>query len=300
MADSALKLKEDGSYETVYAKDITEADRGCNFICNGTDEDTGIACKAPVFPKFVSSTGKFYFGVHRKSRPHIPFCSNNHSRKTIDVKILDRSAHNTSDVEIYQNIYSYREKERSKRNKRNPDDKLDYDEQDLDSSDYIQADDEKKIRQKLRNPQTIREYIALLESLSTTDTYANRLVFDLILDERTLEQYARMGIPCGRPFVVTAKRTFPYNHDIQIGPSQWLLVDYWANGRRKDYPIRFLLNVTPDAQKKLVNLCRNEPFSKIFVYAIFKEYDRKRRIYESNLVMPHMIDGILTESHDDE
>lgn len=290
MAQTAIEIMPDGQRRKVNISDLTEDDlQKCNsYVCTGILDD-GQVCNAPMLPFLGSKHRDGYFYEKSRKTPHLHDCPEARSRKATTVEMLDRRAQGKTNEALYDQL-NQDKKPRGKKPPINPPipDPEDFE---LDTPPYDETDDEqeKEIKARLRMPRNIQEFISLLSSLSIHDNYTNKKVFDLILDHRTVESYRRMGLPTNRPFVINARRTFPYEHGIALGNHQWILVDYWATGKHKSNPIVFLLDVTPEAQAKLVNLCRIEPSVKITLYVRLHRHPTLPRTYTSDLVKPQMI-----------
>lgn len=131
----------------------------------------------------------------------------------------------------------------------------------------------------------------MLKLLKTTDSYADKLVFDQILDERTRDSYKRFKrIPVGVPFIVTMSKCYKLYKRENVGRNQCLLKDYWTEEERIQEGFTFFLNLDDMAREKLRNLCKREPAAKIMVYAVFRRDPQCSGRYISELVKAHMID----------
>lgn len=286
MAKNAIMIDSLGNRYPRHISQVTESEIGNVFICS-TVLDDGNICGAPMRPcrrNDTSLDGYFYLAHH--DCPHRSGCDKARSRTKITIEKLDHRCEDISGQELYD--FLNRDKLNTLRRTKKPPTPTE-----PKGTDYLpppsgNQNDEKDIQSKLCTPRTLEEYIRLLKALSTTDEFTDKLVFDLILDERTIDSYRRMNLPL-HPFVITARRTFPQKHNVRLENTQWLLIDFWSSGHYRHSPFVFLLNLTVDAKEKLYDLCQIKPSVKIYVYSIFKKHPDIPRMYVSETVKAHMI-----------
>lgn len=287
MAENAIMIDAQDNRYPRHISQVTESELVNRFICSAILDD-GKICGAPMRPcQRNDSSREGYFYLEHRNCPHRPGCDKARSRKKITIEKLDHRCEKISGQELYD--FLNRDKLNTlRRAKKPPTPTEPGDTNYLPPPSGNKNNDEKDIQAKLCMPRTFEEYIHLLKTLSTTDEFTDKLVFDLILDERTIDSYRRMNLPM-HPFIITARRTFPQKHNVRLENTQWLLIDYWSSGHYRYSPFVFLLNLTTDAKQKLYNLCQIEPSVKIYVYSIFKKHPDIPRMYVSETVKAHMI-----------
>lgn len=290
MGSDAIMIDKNGKRTPVTGGCLRTEDYDNDFICAGITEE-GILCGVPVSVVRAAERRKEHFRAYSEAHPHIKGCPFCEKRKKITIEMLDRSGKGKTTQDVFARL----NKEKMKRRKSPKGGKIDPEEpSEINTEDEDYTENEREIRTKERLPQTLSEHVMLLQSLDTKDVYADSLVFDQILDERTIDAYRRMPIPVGKPFVITARKTLPYKYMKNLENNQWVLIDYWAKDTYS--PLVFVLTVTPGAKQKLYNLCQLDPAAKIHVYAIFKKHPTLPFTYLSELVRAQMICASFDDS----
>lgn len=281
MADTAIMIDKEGIRTTVRAVCLKPEDYENNFVCAGISEE-GAACEIPMSIISETERRKRHFGA--RCRTHINGCPFDEKRKKITVEMLDRSGKGKTTEDIFNRLNKDKQKKPRppKGGSHPPEGEI---EPDTPEEEY--EEEEREIRSKERPPQTVQELVMILQSLDTKDHYAGSLVFDQILDARTIKAYRGYSLPTGKPFVITARKTSPYSYFLDN--NQWALVDYWSKGPNAYEPFVFILTVTPGAKQKLYNLCQHDPAVKIQVYVKLKKHPTLPNTYISELVKAHMI-----------
>jgi len=286
MGAVAFVIEEDGTIRNIFAARMKLEDRGKEMFCAGRIEEDGTICGTQV--SFVEPTERKrgYFGAFSKNHPHRKGCQFDEKRKEITVEMLDRSGKGKTTEDVFSRLNKDKPKKPRppKGDSHPPEGEI---EPDTTEEEY--EEEGRKIRSKERPPQTVQELVMILQSLDTKDYYADKLVFDQILDERTVAAYRRMPIPEGTPFVITVRKTLPYPYVQNLENNQWVLVDYWTKSPNSYTPLVFILTVTAAAKKKLYNLCQRDPVVKIQVYVKLKKHPTLPNTYISELVKAHMI-----------
>lgn len=293
MAKDAIMIDQHKRRIPVSIEDVTPDDFTNRFICSGILDD-GAMCGIEVRPSLDNALKNSYFYAARRDQPHKSGCPCARRRKTTIVERLDRRAKGKTNRALYQQLNRDKTIRPGGPGKKHPATEPGK-ELESDITSKATLDECKDIVQRDRMPRSLFEFYELLQMLSVTADYMDRKVFDLILDERTIPSYRRMGLPVGRPIVIVGRRTLPYKHIEHLENSQWLLIDYWATGKYKKYPIVFLLTVDTEAKNKLINLCRLEPSAKIIVYAVFHKHTTLQRTYVSEPVKPQMITALIDD-----
>ena len=294
MATQAIMIGTNGERRLVYAKDLPAEARKHRFICAGITPQ-GDLCGCPVKPSQPTPLRGPYFYESDSNARHRLGCSNCKKRKTTDVERLDQSGVGITIEDLFERLnretitISKPEKEDPLRGEEGDDvgdNTIDISAEDNGDAEN-QKDDEKEIWIKPRHPRTFIEYKDLLTRLSEKDIYASRLVYDQILDERTVAGYRRLGfIPTGRPFVITARKTHPREYGIQLANDQWLLKDFWGRGGNE---FLFILNVSEEAKQLLWNLSNISSTVKIVIWGVFCKCAIRHKTYMSDLLKPDMI-----------
>lgn len=281
MADTAIMIDKEGIRTTVRAVCLKREDYENDFVCAGIS-DEGSACEIPMSIISETERRKRHFGA--RCRTHINGCPFDEKRKKITVEMLDRSGKGKTTQDIFNRLNKDKKERRkpSRGGEHPPEGEI---EPDMTEEEY--EEEEREIQSKERPPQTVQELVMILQSLDTKDYYADKLVFDQILDARTIEAYRGYSLPTGKPFIITARKTSPYSYFLDN--NQWALVDYWSKGPNAYEPFVFILTVTPGAKQKLYNLCQQDPTVKIQVYVILKKHPTLPNTYISELVKAHMI-----------
>lgn len=293
MSKEAIMIDQQNNRVLVNIDTLSPAEYENRFICPGILDD-GTTCGILTRPAEGVVVRGAYFYPARRDQPHRPGCPCARARKTTIVESLDRRGAGKTNWELFESlnreksIHSKKEKSKTQKFEADPN----YDSY---SEHTEMGNDCKDIQTKKRMPRKTEEYARLLMTLSIHDNYMDGKVFDFLLDERTIESYRRMGIPCGKPFLAMCRRTLPYKHEISIENNQWVLVDYWAIGKNARYPIVFVLNVDSEAKSKLLNLCRIEPSVKIAVYAVFQKHPTLQRAYISEPIKAQMITAFMDD-----
>lgn len=294
MASKAFMLFPDGSRKLVNAVEVSPEDRDNKFLCAGITT-TGEVCEALVKPADTANPEDTYFYVCDRKIRHKPGCSYCRERTASIIGKLDRSGEKITFGDLYDRINRDKRplKPKGKGTESdgftNPEGENEPIQEDLDPI-------EKKVQQKKRNPRDCHETIELLRSLKITDRYAGRLVFDLILDDRTVEAYKRLGkIPVGRPFVVTLRKAIPQAYNINLEPDEWLLKDYWGKPYKE---FLFILKLTPEAKEVIWNICNISPAVQIRIWAVFYPHPTLPGAYVSEVIKPHMICADVMEDAD--
>ena len=294
MATQAIMIGTNGERRLVYAKDLTAENRKNSFFCTGITPQ-GELCGCPVKPSQPTPLHGSYFYASDSNARHKPGCSNCKKRKTTDVERLDQSGVGITIEALFERLnretITVSEPEKGDPPMGRDGDDVGDHTIDISAEDNGEAenqkDDEKEIRIKPRHPRAFIEYKDLLTRLSEKDTYANRLVYDQILDERTVAGYRRFGvIPTGRPFIITARKTIPREYGIQLTNGQWLLKDFWGRGGNE---FLFIVNVNEEAKQLLWNLSNITPAVKIVIWAVFHRCPTRPKTYISERVKPDMI-----------
>ncbi len=287
MAAQAIMIVPSGERVLVYAKDLTDEERKNKFICAGITTK-GELCGCQMKSSQPTPLHDPYFYESDSSEGHKPGCSCCRKRSTTDIEILDQSGERITTEKLYERITRKKVTARPPKKKGGdgggePAIHIPGEEDEGENQD----DKEKKIRMKSRDPRTFLEYKNLLTNLSVHKKYAGQFVFDQILDQRTVAGYQRLGfIPTGRPFVITARKTFPREHGIHLTNDQWLLKDFWARG---DNGFVFILDVSEEAKQLLWNLSNISPAVQIFIWTVFREYQSRPKTYISERVTPETI-----------
>ena len=283
MADTAIMIDKEGIRTTVRAVCLKPEDYENDFVCAGISEE-GSACEIPMSIISETERRKRHFGA--RCRTHINGCPFDEKRRKITVEMLDRSGKGKTTEDIFSRLNKDKPKKSRppKGGSHPPEGEI---EPDTTEEEY--EEEEREIRSKERPPQTVQELVMILQSLDTKDYYADKLVFDQILDERTVAAYRRIPIPEGTPFVITVRKTLPYPYVQNLENNQWVLIDYWTKSINSYAPLVFILTVTAAAKKKLYNLCQHDPAVKIQVYVKLKKHPTLPNTYISELVKAHMI-----------
>lgn len=293
MGEVAFVIEEDGTIRNIFASRMKPEDRGKEMFCAGRIEEDGTICGTQV--SFVEPTERKrgYFGAFSKNHPHRKGCQFDEKRKEITVEMLDRSGKGKTIEDIFNRLNKDKQKKPRppKGGSHPPEGEI---EPDTTEEEY--EEEEREIRSKERPPQNVQELAMVLKSLNIHDYYADKFVFDQILDARTIEAYRGYSLPTGKPFIITARKTSPYSYFLEN--NQWALVDYWSKEPNAYEPFVFILTVTPGAKQKLYNLCKLDPAAKILVYSKFKKHPTLKRTYISDVVKAHMI-TVDTEDNED-
>lgn len=298
MAKEAIMIHDDGSSELVYAKDLTDADQNNKFICPGI-LDGGCLCGIDMALSNETDLVGRYFYARARNQIHGKGCPCARNREKSIVERLDQRGEGTTTQQLYDR---FNRDERPKIKKpdnpplyKDPDDLEDVytpDNPTAESQNEYDRNTDKQIEIKQRGPRNPKEYIELISNLPTNAQYADRLVYDQILDERTIQGYRRFGtIPTERPLVVNTKKALPRDYDISLNSNQWLLQDYWGKGRNA---FLLILNLDPEAKQKLWNLCDCKPAVRISILGIFRKHPTRPRTFVSDLVKSNMIVAAIT------
>lgn len=284
MGSVAFRIGPDGKKIFCMAGHLQQEDCTSELYCGGWSDDEMKICGAPVGVVEKSERMNEHFRRSRGARPHIKGCPFDEKRKMITVEMLDRGGRGKTTEDIFNRIT----KDKKKREKP-PKGGSHPPEGGIEPYPPVEEceEDEREIRTKKRHPQTVQELVMVLKSLNTTDYYADKRVFDQILDERTIAAYRGYSLPIGKPFIITTRKTSPYSYFLEN--NQWALVDYWSKSPNAKEPFVFIFTVTPGAKKKLYNLCQMDPAVKILVYAKFKRHPTLKNAYISELVKAQMI-----------
>ena len=302
MARDAIWIDETGNAKLVYAKELTDADIGKRYLCSGTADD-GCLCGIRMSLSRESELACRRFYPETRDQRHKEGCPNAREGKKTIVHKLDQSGENITTQQLFDKMnrdkYIKPKKEAEPETEETPSEEVEIDESagpkngfpdvhiSIDEDDYI-----KEIETKKRHPRTVAEYIELLTILPPQVKYADRLVYDQILDERTIDGYKRFGrIPTERPFVINASKAVPRDYGIGLNNNQWLLRDFrdWGSNA-----FLFVLNLDAKAKEKLRNLCEIKPAVKIGVWAIFHAHPTRPMTFESELIKEHMITAVVT------
>ena len=280
----AFRIGPDGQKTFCTAGHLQPEDYASKLYCGGWSDEEMRICGIPVGVIEESERMNEHFRRCRGVRPHIKGCPFDEKRKKITVEMLDRSGKGKTSEDIFHRLNKDKKKKpRPPKGSGHPH------EGDIepDTTEEEYEEDEREIRCKERPPQNVQELIMVLRSLKTSDYYADKLVFDQILDERTIEAYRGYSLPTGMPFIISARKTSPYLYSLEN--NQWVLVDYWSKGPNAYEPFVFILTVTPGAKQKLYKLCQHDPAVKIQVYVKLKKHPTLPNTYISELVKAHMI-----------
>ena len=243
------------------------------------------------------------FYPETRDQRHKEGCPNAREGKKTIVHKLDQSGENITTQQLFDKMnrdkYIKPKKEAEPETEETPSEEVEIDENagpkngfpdvhiSIDEDDYI-----KEIETKKRHPRTVAEYIELLTILSPQAKYADQLVYDQILDERTIDGHKRFRkIPAERPFIITACKAIPRDYGISLNNNQWLLRDFRDSGSKA---FLFILNVDAEAKEKLWNLCDIKPAVRICVWSIFHKHPTLPRTFVSDLVKAHMITAVVT------
>ena len=294
MASKAFVIYPDGTRKLVNAVEYALGDRNNKCICAGITK-AGELCEAPVKLADTIDPEDAYFYVVDRVKGHKTGCGYCRARVVSTVEKMDRSGETITFDGLYDQLN--RDKLPRKPKSKGPVGGGDTDNEEESEPNHEDPDDhEKKVVTKRRNPRDLRETYELLTSLKTSDKYANGFVFDFIFDERTAETYRYLQrIPVGRSFIVTLRKTVPQAYGIQLEPDEWLLKDYWGKNCKE---FLFVLKLTPEAKKIILNLCNISPAVQICVWAKFHPHPTLPGVYVSNLVKPGMIFAEITEDSD--
>ena len=297
MAKQAYMVGENGEWKLVYCRELTEEERNGTFCCCGCTPN-GETCGIPVEASEGSDVKESYFYQRFRNQPHKPGCSNNRANPKSVVEKLDQRGEGLTTQQLHEKLNRDKVTRKKKRKPDAPDDgDEDNQEQGVENPDEDNGvgvkdeREEKEIQQRNRTPRNLTELIALLKHLKKNDMYADKMVFDQILDERTKDSYKRFRrIPDGVPFIITASKVYGlYKHEY-LSNNQCLLKDYWTMEEEIEKGFTFLLNLDDAAREKLRNLCKREPPVKIMVYSVFHRDPQSSGRYISELIKAHMID----------
>lgn len=298
MAKQAYMLDENGELKLMHSSKLTEAERKNSFYCCGCTPN-GETCGTPMQASEETDAKQSYFYQRFRDKPHKPGCSNNRANPKSVVEKLDQRGEGLTTQQLHEKLNRDKVPRKKKRKPDVPDD-VDEDNNEERGAENPDEDngvgvkderEEKEIQQRNRTPRNLTELIALLKYLKKNDMYADKLVFDQILDERTKDSYKRFKhIPVGVPFIITASKVYGLYKREYIGNNQCLLKDYWTMEEEIERGFTFLLNLDDTAREKLRNLCRREPAVKIMVYGVFHRDPQRSGRYISELIKAHMID----------
>ena len=197
MADRGFEVLEDGRMIEVEAKDLSEDDKGKSFLC--CDNPRGVPCLAKL-TLVVRAGGKKFFAA-RGQPGHKPFCQFNKSteyRRLAHIDptgagdkpdtILDRFNHENFKTHGVRHTSGDRTKE-----KNDP------------GEDY---EEENRIIQRVPGrPNSLKELVLMLLSLSEEDYYAGVRVRDFLLDHRSIRGFRKNGLDEGQVAIAICAKT---------------------------------------------------------------------------------------------
>ena len=283
MATQVIMICPNGEKQLVSVASLTDDDRKNKFLCAGITPE-GELCGCPVIVTNKTNRRNAYAREHNVA--HKEGCSACRRRSAIDVEKLDKLGKKTSVKGLYDKL-NQEKAPRAKKGKATEEEGFFETEEYQYTHGEKDSFDNRGIRHTLRNPRDFQEVYELIASLPSDSPYADRLVFDLMLDERTVDAYRRLGsVPTQWPFIVVTRKAIPRQRGFFLKNDQWLLVDFWGKEHNAFF---FILTVTPEAKQKLWNLCEISPAVKIIVWAEFRKDPTRPRTYISSLVKPEMI-----------
>lgn len=289
MASEAIMILPDGSRKLIRAIELTAEERNNRFLCSGI-ANNGKLCACRLKPTNATPLQSPYFREYDANAKHQSGCEYCRRRPVTTVEMLDRSGGKTTFGDLYGKL-NCDKAPKGKREKGLEEEPFSFEEEFLPQQD-TPDNQPKEILQKKRNPRDFRETYELLTSLSTTNRYAGQLVFDVILDDRTVEAYRRLGkIPTVRPFIATLRKAIPRVYGINLAPDEWLLRDCGANNGKE---FLFVLKLNSEAKQLVWNLSEISPAVQIRIWSVFHPHPTLPRTYVSELVKPQMIYARVT------
>lgn len=249
MADVVEIKSEKGSWERRTIENITRDELKCEMRCCGRNKK-GELCHATMTPVgFDTVDGKRkYFKRKSDTTPHICGCEHDESDEYTYVAHVDTRAEGVTTEDLWKSI---KKKPKGGKHKGGggggPGGGL----PGTPGGDGDKSS--KPIKKKVRLPNSLVQYVDVLENLSTEDYYADSLVRDLIIDARTIEHHRQNEILEGKPIFILAKKLYRTNRLFDADDGEIVLVDAGYDAAKERKPtncLQFRFKLYGEARKK--------------------------------------------------